>query len=71
MPCLVDDCDATHCPICGGHMLGWYMTPGTICSSCQVLSPEEQAATKKETVAAYAAIAIPDDPPPVYPDRVA
>jgi hypothetical protein len=31
--CKDDSCDASHCPKCGGHKVGWY-TKG-LCSSCE------------------------------------
>lgn len=32
-PCMDDSCDAIHCPVCGGHKLGWYVEG--LCSSCE------------------------------------
>lgn len=60
-PCMDDSCDATHCHVCGGHMIGWYLSPGAICSMCEMLPEEERAAKIMSVRAIYAQAAEAED----------
>lgn len=47
--CQDDSCDASHCPVCGGHKLDWYALG--VCSQCTeaIESANQRAEANRET----------------------